>query len=195
MLADMPGPMFWHLDGCNHDDKFAFDTTHKTLEEWEKERRDWEEHSRRFDAEWAERKRLGVTDSRGEGTVWSQSFTTAEGKLPLGIRVFGIGCRLAELIAGLRNYYKSASPEMQRHIDQLNRDFGNLREILQGDDLARAAALVAPVLERFAGDLNCTSNDRPDLAAKCESLTHELHRLLDHSGEDFVHDGDEDVPF
>jgi hypothetical protein len=84
---------------------------------------------------------------------------------------------------------------MQRHIDQLNRDFGNLREILQGDDLARAAALISPVLERFADDLSCTSKDRSDLAEKCESLTDELHRLLDQSGEDLVHDGDEDVPF
>ena len=24
MLGDMPGPMFWHLDGCNMDDEFAF---------------------------------------------------------------------------------------------------------------------------------------------------------------------------
>ncbi len=55
MMADMPGPMFWHLDGCNNDDDFAFDFSHRTREEWEEERRGWEEHSRRFNATWAER--------------------------------------------------------------------------------------------------------------------------------------------
>lgn len=63
MMGDMPGPWFWHLDGCNMDDEFAFDIYRRTREEWEEERRGWEEHSRRFDAEWSERKRLGVTDS------------------------------------------------------------------------------------------------------------------------------------
>jgi hypothetical protein len=66
MLADMPGPTFWHLDGCNNDDDFALDTCHQTREQWEQERREWDERSRRFDAEWAERKRLGVTGSTNE---------------------------------------------------------------------------------------------------------------------------------
>ena len=133
MMAEMPGPMFWHLDGCNNDDDFAFDTSHRTREEWEEERRQWEEHSRRR-ATWAERERLGVTDSRGDGSVWSRSFSLGESEIPLGIRLFGLGCHLAELIGGLRADGKSASPGMQRHIDQLNRDFGNLRGLLQDTD-------------------------------------------------------------
>ena len=35
MLADMPGPTFWHLDGCNMDNEFAFDIYRRTREEWE----------------------------------------------------------------------------------------------------------------------------------------------------------------
>ena len=41
MMADMPGPVFWHLDGCNMDDDFAFDISHRTREEWEAEQRAW----------------------------------------------------------------------------------------------------------------------------------------------------------
>src|SRR5205823_4050761 len=63
MLADMPGPAFWHLDGSEMDDEFAFDIYHPTREEWEEERRGWEENSRRYEAERAERERLGVADS------------------------------------------------------------------------------------------------------------------------------------
>ena len=197
MMADMPGPMFWHLDGCNNDDDFAFDTSHRTREEWEEERREWDERSRRFDATWAERERLGVTDSRGEGSVWSRSFSVGESEIPLGIRLFGLGCRLAELIGGLRSDEKSASSEMQRHIDQLNRDFGNLREVLQNTDASlAAAAFISPVVERFADDLNNVAKDRYDLAAQCESLADDLDRLLDQSADERSPcAGDEDVPF
>jgi hypothetical protein len=55
MMAEMPGPSFWHLDGSGMDDEFAFDIHRKSREEWEQERRHWEEHGRQFDAEWSER--------------------------------------------------------------------------------------------------------------------------------------------
>ena len=47
--------------------------------------------------------------------------------VPLGIRVFGVGCHLAELIVGLRDGAdrESTPPETQQRIDCLNRDFGN----------------------------------------------------------------------
>jgi hypothetical protein len=63
MMADLPGPVFWHLDGCNLDDDFAFDIRHRSREEWEAEQRDWEELRQRFDAGRTERDRLGITDS------------------------------------------------------------------------------------------------------------------------------------
>ena len=107
MLSELPGPTFWHLDGSEMDDEFAFDIYHRTREDWEEERRRWEEHSKRYDAERSERERLGVADSpsreEGSGAIWSRSFNVAAtGDVPLGIRVFGVGCHLAELIVGLR---------------------------------------------------------------------------------------------
>lgn len=45
MLAEMPGPTFWHLDGSEMDHDFAFDIFHRTREEWEAHQRLWEEHS------------------------------------------------------------------------------------------------------------------------------------------------------
>jgi hypothetical protein len=35
--------MFWHLNGCNMGDNFAFDIRHHTLEEWKAEQQEWEE--------------------------------------------------------------------------------------------------------------------------------------------------------
>lgn len=197
MMADMPGPMFWHLDGSAMDDDFAFSLYHDTREEWEEEQRRWEEHSRKFDAEWAERKRLGVTDSTaredGSNNVWSRSFFVNESAdVPLGIRVFGFGCRLAELIVGLRS---GEAIDSQIHIDRLNRDFGNLREVLQSSDASLAAALIEPVMDRFKESLLDVAMIRDNLAEQCESLVSSLDRLLDPPSETSWDSTSGDLPF
>jgi hypothetical protein len=61
-MAELHGPGFWHLDGSEMDDDFAFDLYCETREEWEAQRRQWEEDSRRFNAEWLERERLSQPD-------------------------------------------------------------------------------------------------------------------------------------
>jgi hypothetical protein len=203
MLADLPGPSFWHLDGCNMDDDFAFDIYCRTREDWDAERRSWEEHNRKFNAEQAERERLGVTDSarreEGPNAAWSRSFAIGEtADVPLGIRVFGIGCRLAELIVGLRGSIdrEDTPAESQRHIDQLNHDFGNLREILQSADSSLAGALIDPVIQRFAESLATVASARPDVASQCESLTEELQQLLNPPEPEEPWDSDGDgLPF
>jgi len=186
MMAEMSGPGFWHLDGSGMDDDFAFDIYRRTREEWEEEQRGWEELGKRLDAEWSERKRLGMPDrtpsEESSSAGWSRSFSVGHtADLPLGVRVFGIGCQLAELIVGLRGGAdrEATAPEARRHIDQLNRDFGNLRELLQGSDSSLAEALVDPVLRRFAATLDTTAAARPELALQCESLTNNLRKLLD----------------
>lgn len=203
MMADMPGPAFWHLDGCNMDDDFAFDIYHRTREEWEAEQRRWEEHNKKFNAEWAERERLGVTNSgpldNGEASIWQSSFSVGESEdVPVGIRVFGIGCHLAELIVGLRdgNDRENVPPGTQQLIDQLNHSFANVREVLQQADTSLADALIDPVIDRFVDALTAVATARPDLAEQCESLTDKLRQLLapaslsqDWGSDDF------DVPF
>ena len=60
MFGDETSPLgmgvgFWHLDGCNMDEDFAF-SFYKTREEWEAENRRREEFDKEFDRRWAERK-------------------------------------------------------------------------------------------------------------------------------------------
>ncbi len=186
MMDEMCGPGFWHLDGSGMDDDFAFDFTHPTRKEWDEEQRRWEELGRRLDAESAERRRLGIAEQMpGEVSTsagWSRSFSVGPtADVPLGIRVFAIGCQLAELIDGLRAGVdrETTAPAAQRHIDELNRDFGNLRELLQSSDSSLAEALFDPVLSRFADTLDTTAAARPDLALRCKALTSSLHKLLD----------------
>ena len=56
MAEDLETPIFWHLDGCNMDDRFEF-SFFKTRAEWEADRRRWEEFNREFDRKWKERER------------------------------------------------------------------------------------------------------------------------------------------
>src|SRR5829696_8261451 len=66
MMRELPGPMFWHLDGCNMDDDFAF-SFHCTREEWEAEQREREEFSRRWrETDWKQHEADDASDPFGE---------------------------------------------------------------------------------------------------------------------------------
>jgi hypothetical protein len=186
MMCDTPGPIFWHLDGSEMDDDFAFDFHHSTREEWEEERRRWEESWKRIDDEREERRRLGVTDCSagepGDDSLWTSSFSVGAAELPLGGRVFGIGCHLAELIAVLRDDMdrEEAPASVQQFINQLNRNFGNLRELLKAGP-SMVETLFDPVIGCFVETLAEVSAVRLDLAPKCEALAHKVKNLLNDS--------------
>ena len=186
MMSDLPGPTFWHYDCSAMDDDFAFDLYCQTRDEWEQDHRSSEEFRRRFEAEMRERQCLGVPDCAPGGddgaSIWSSSYCVGEtADVPLGIRLFGLGCHLAELIVQLRGEADraSASAEIQQLINQLNRDFGNLREILNTSGPALADALFNPVIDHFGNTLGDVAMTRPDLGPKCDSLTNSLATLLD----------------
>ena len=203
MMGELSGPTFWHLDGSSMDDEFAFDIYSRTREEWEDERQGWDEHDQRIEAERSEGERLGVIDSashdNGSPPIWSRSFSVKNtADAPLGIRVFGLGCHLAELIVGLRagSDREARTAEDQWLIDELNREFGNLRELLQSSDPSLGDALIDPVLCRFVEALETVAMAHPELALKCESLTKDLQMLLDspHAEPDQEF-GDGELPF
>ena len=53
-------PMFWHLDGCNMDDEFAF-SFHETEDEWVEEQAAWQAHME----EWKRNEILGLNKREG----------------------------------------------------------------------------------------------------------------------------------
>ena len=69
------GPGFWHLDGSNMDDGFAFSFC-RTREEWDEENRRREEFDREFELKWKEREerlaRGELVDDESYG--WVDSF-------------------------------------------------------------------------------------------------------------------------
>ena len=59
------GVSFWSLDGCNMDDDFAF-SFFRTREEWEADKRQWQEFNREFDRKWKEEHPEGLVDENFE---------------------------------------------------------------------------------------------------------------------------------
>ncbi|HEV3345289.1 MAG TPA: hypothetical protein VG125_33235 [Pirellulales bacterium] len=203
MMADGLGLMFWHLDGCNMDDEFAF-SHFRTREEWEEQQRQWEEMSRHFDAKQETEKELAIQNPGGgyahPDMVWQRSFSSVDSQgEPLELRLFSVGSHLAEIIADLKR-----PPEDRPLIDALKRDFGNLREVARSGDLAHAAALVEPVLDRFCETLAEVAASHADLARRTTALESRLRRFaeppsesgdgraFDAGGESF---DDDDIPF
>jgi hypothetical protein len=154
MMVDSPAPMFWHLDGCNMDDDFAF-SFDLTREEWEAEQKKWEEFNREFNAKYA-------TKSGEADSPWLTSYVNpdAMGDSPT-LAVFGLATHLTVLVQNLKD--AGAVPHT---IDGLNRHFGNFREVVSGADLD----LTGPVIDRLCEALAAAAADHPPLAVKCSDL-------------------------
>lgn len=202
MLADMPGPVFWHLDGCNMDEDFAFDMSHRTREEWEAEQQEWEEVARRGrekrDAQDLSNNADNPFGLTSETTVWSSShFLTEDASLPPTITLFGIGCHLGELVSHLQSDDGSPTAlDAQNLINQLNHNFANLREVVQSTESSLADTLIAPVLEQMIDTLAEVSATHPKLSARSEILASSLVRFFaPHSLDGGWNSDDSDIPF
>jgi hypothetical protein len=186
MAAEFSGPMFWHLDGCNNDDDFPFSVYCRTRQEWENERRRREEFERDFEEQQQRRREVmqaglpGNDEGAGE-SIWQRSFVDARvDDTGPWMRLFAIGCRLAELDVDVKT-----SPDTAGFVKSLGRHFGNLRSAVD----APSPALLEPVTERFRQELHELAEVRPDLAAKCADLDRELRELA------AALDPDIDAPF
>lgn len=175
MMGEGSTPMFWHLDGSHLDMEFPF-SWHATREEWEEEQRRWEEYNREFDRKWkqqeAEREMADdavATGEDGASSIWKSSFSDPSPDGPPSVRLFGIGGHLGELITDLKE-----KPDTQPLVDGLNRQFGNLHEMMKEP----SDALLEPVLERFCDELNEAAEAHPDLAPKCADLERQLREFL-----------------
>jgi hypothetical protein len=158
--------VFWHLDGCNMDDDFAF-SFHRTRQEWEAEQREWEEFDRAFNAR-------REAEQRGK-RLWASSYVNPDfmNRSPAAA-VRGVAFNLAELVQDSKD--AGASRDV---IDDLNRRFGNLRDVVSGADLA----LAGPAAERLCESLASLAAGHPPLAQKCADLERRVGELADRLAE------------
>lgn len=159
-LADMPGIGFRHLDGCNMDDEFAFDIYRETQEERDQEQRDYAEMSRRFEERQEEKKRLEVGEGwqePAEDSIWKRSVQIDDFEnFPLGLRIFSIGCDLADLIVDIRDGVprEQVGPESQAHIE---------RTTIGDTGLAMTSRSSSPITLPTRGDSSLAIQSPPPL--------------------------------
>ena len=187
MLGESVGPVFWHLDGCNMDNDFPFSIYQRTRQQWKAEQRDYEEFNRKFEEE--EKCRQAVLKNELPGTdpsdcpsIWTRSLSNSDaGKDGPWVRLFGIGCHLAELTTDLKD-----PPGTEAFVESLGRCFGNLRAAVEDP----SSSLVEPVIDRFCEELGAAAESRLDLAAKCADLEDQLREFAT------IVSGEEgDIPF
>lgn len=172
MMAEDSAPYFWHLDGCNMDDEFAFSFC-DTREEWERERASWEEFNRKFEQEQA----LRSSESDSAPNVWQCSFTNDEilDDLPLSQFVPVVTFTFAGMIGEINQDILQLSPDAAAdpsHQDTLNRLLGNLRVALEG-----SAELIDPALDRLVEELTDLGDRFPQIADKCADLSRRLQEF------------------
>lgn len=172
MLAELPGPMFWHLDGSGMDSEYAFDIFHRTFEEWDRQQASYERIANHDDDECSGTD-SGNDENSDSHSIWSCSFSMADAPdVPMGVRLFGLGGHLGELTLDLREL-----PEGRQFVGQINRDFGNLREVLSGAEDGVVSTLLSPTITRFAETLDDIAAACPDLEPKCNDLIRKLELL------------------
>ena len=180
MQSEMPGPVFWFLDGANMDEDFAF-SFHRTYEEWEEEQRCWEEYaSRSIPTRAGEQGGPERLNPGADKILFDEDpANTSDLFAPLDpaesstvITLFKIGAPLAELIAELKQ-----PPENRPVIDRLNRDFGNLRDVVVSTSSDQTAALLEPVINRFLESLSDLRCARPDLDTLIASVCNGIRQF------------------
>ena len=187
MLGEGVGPMFWHLDGCNMDDDFPFAIYHRTRQEWEEEQRRDRESQHTFEEERnceqaVLENELPGREPAGGPSIWTRSIVNTElGDAGPWVTLFGIGCRVAELMTDLKT-----PPGAEAFAESFSRSFGNLRAAMRDP----SSSLLKPVVDRFCQELDAAAEARPDLTMKCSDLERQLRGFAT-----MASGGDEDLPF
>lgn len=197
MLAEMPGPCFWHLDGSDLDREFAFDVHEPTFADWELSRSHWNEPTYQSGLG-AERNMADPTNADARPP---QSSTSAQHRepalasatvvmapappLPLGLAIYLAALHVAELISAIAAAPTEQTPNLadERLKDHLNRHFGNLRALLPTPGQTSLPgisgdSLLIPALERVYETLAEISTAHTRLDPLCQNLAHELSRIV-----------------
>jgi hypothetical protein len=176
MMAES-GPVFWRIDDSHMDDDVAF-----SLDELPADDGVWHSpvgNNHQPAATAATRSGPAADDDAREELVnhWKRALTETDLFESPPLNMFAVGAQLAELISLIKQAPSVAGAAL---IDTLNRDFGNLRQAVRGED----SALLEPVIACFQRNLEELDTLRPDLAAKSLGLRGKLDRWLRFLAED-----------
>ena len=159
-MAAMPGIGFWHMDGCNMDDLFAFAYHHETMESWEQNQADYREFSEQMDQEWALAKEWGLPPQYSEpkstfGDVWRLSVNDGMGEIPLGKRLSKVAHCVVSLVVKLRIASKfDAGTVVEQQIEALPHAYALLQQACEESNKLPLSRNIEPSVTRLLRSLN-----------------------------------------
>lgn len=166
LMADLPGPAFWGIDGSGLPFEYPF-STFKSEEEWNS----MISGDKDFEAlplQPNSNIRLG-SGVPGSGSALASTVVVPNSALMVLVNV---GFSLSDLITKV----EEADPS-RNFIRTLNRHFDNVRAIVleQNDNMS----LLAPALERFEDSLQDLRHAHPKLTVDCDEVSFMLSSLLE----------------
>ncbi|HBJ36256.1 MAG TPA: hypothetical protein DDZ51_16200, partial [Planctomycetaceae bacterium] len=136
-LAEMPGIGFWHMDGSNMDDLFAFAYHHETMESWEHEQADYRALSDQADQEWELAKQWGLPPQYSQpksnhGDVWRLIVQDETGFIPLGNRLNNVAHCVVSLVVQIRSATtQDAGIAVDQYIESLAHAYRLLQQVCE----------------------------------------------------------------
>jgi hypothetical protein len=159
-MAAMPCIGFWHMDGCNMDDLFAFAYHHETMESWEQDQADYRELSEQMDQEWALAKEWGLPPQYSEpkstfADVWRLIVNDGMGEIPLGQRLCKVAHCVVSLVVKLRFASKfDAGRVVEQHIEALPHAYALLQQACEESNKLQLSRSIEPSVTRLLSSLN-----------------------------------------
>ncbi len=159
-MAAMPGIGFWHMDGCNMDDLFAFAYHHETIESWEQNQADFREFGEQMDQERALAKEWGLPSQYSEpkptfGDVWRLTVNDGMGEIPLGKRLIRVAHCVVSLVVKLRIASKlDPGPVMEQHIEALPHAYAFLQQACEESNKLQLSRNIEPSITNLLRRLN-----------------------------------------
>lgn len=178
-LADIPGVGFWHIDGCNMDDLFAFSFRHKTIESWEREQAEERLLDEQLEQQRSLAKQWGLPLEYGEpkahhGEVWRLNFKDEAGVIPVGVRLNRVAHEVVSLIVPIRlALAEDASLNWQPDCEALSQAYGLLQRACEESteqqlslEVEASAMRLLELVQELVGNL-----EQPVDVGDCENLS------------------------
>lgn len=165
LMADLPGPAFWGLDGSGLPLEYPF-TTFKSEEEWNELMLEDSPSEMPHEPDMQIQLGSGIP---GGGNALAATMVAPNTAL---MALLSVGFSLSDLLMKVRDF----DPDRQM-IHTLNRHFDNVRAVVleHGENLC----MIGPVLERFEDSLHDLKETHPELTIDCDEVSTMLANLLE----------------
>lgn len=187
-MARMHGIGFWHLDGCNMDDLFAFDFSHESLESWQQERATSQRFDEHFDQSMRLTRQWGLPYPHtafdpSNADVWRLVVSDHAGVIPVGPRLLDLAHTVVSLVVHLQaGAEHHAGHSLKLHSEALTQTYWELQKACEESTESKLAVGVPVTLDQLHKRLTELS---PDLEAYLQALAPEaIESMGDRPGVD-----------